>query len=97
MLKDTVYLFAIEYVIAGFYPATSSLEENSRRCGCGERESVTGSVTVSGVQGQSRWCRGQETKPAEAENYNDHFYSTQECQTILSLDRQERRQINTYK
>ena len=70
MLKDTVYLFAIEYVIAGFYPATSSLEENSRRCGCGERESVTGSVTVSGVQGQSRWCRGQETKPDEAENYN---------------------------
>jgi len=23
----------------------------------------------------------------------DHFYSTKECQTILSLDRRERRQI----
>jgi len=30
-------------------------------------------------------------------NYYDHFYSTKECQTILGLDRRDRRQINTYR
>ena len=37
------------------------------------------------------------TDAEHAKAVNDHFYSTQECQTILSLDRRERRQINTYR
>jgi len=41
--------------------------------------------------------RGRYKSKARMRLPNDHFYSTKECQTILSLDRRERRQINTYR